>query len=253
MKTKFLLTVIALAFSMMLATVVPTFAKNLNYQSGTIEEYYYGGRAYVDLPTPLPANYPATATVMRLVFHHVIMPNAGLDYTDLQVAFYMTTNLNPTPHWEEFCIITTSPYSADFNRIVWDGTLIHLDASLYGWPPSWSTDNVILVDEDVLQVERHGNRMYASLNAPQQIKSIPNVFFTLYPFTLEMSKYGGSTHITDAWTRELFPGASGYTFTVEDMYFNANGEFTCPDLYTNAVAVDNARINMNGIHIISPP
>jgi hypothetical protein len=131
--------------------------------------------------------------------------------------------------------------------------LIHFDASLYGWPPSWSTDNVIVVDEGVLQVERNGNRMYASLNAPQQIKFIPNVFLTLYPFTLEMSKYGDSTDITDTWTMELFPGASGYTYTVEDMYFNANGEFTCLDLYTDAVAVDNARINMNGIHTISPP
>ena len=264
MNKKILFIVLALAFSMMFTAVVPAFAKNLNYPSDTIVEYYYGGRAHVDLPTPLPTNYPPTATAMRLIFHHVVIPNAGLDYTDLQVSFSMTTFLNPIPHWEEFCILTTSPYSAAFNRVVWHGTMIHLDASYLNLPTPFDTDNVILVDEDVLQVEKHGNRMYASLNAPQQIDSmiinlqadppivIPNVYFTLYPFTLELSKYGGSTHYAETWTFDWL-GTTGYTFTVEEMYFNANGEFTCPELYPDAVTVDNARVVMKGIHTYSPP
>lgn len=248
---------------MMFATVVPAFAKNLNYPSGTIVEYYYGLHAYIDLPESLPTNYPPTATEMLLIFHHVIIPNAGLDYTDLYFEFYMTTLDNPTPHWEPYGLITTSAYSEAFNEIIWHGTWAHFDATLYGLPEIFNTDNIILVDEDVLEVERHGNRVYASLNAPQLIDNdildpvnmifIPNVYFTLYPFTVELSKYGGSAHSVETYTFDGWPGATGYTFVDEEMYFNANGEFTCPDLYPNEVALDNAVVVMNGIHTFSPP
>ena len=69
----------------------------------------------------------------------------------------MTTTRNPILHWEPIAHLTTG--SPDFLTTFWKGTQIAFDATLYGFPSSYSTNNVILVSDQVLTAERHGNNM----------------------------------------------------------------------------------------------
>ena len=92
----------------------------------------------------------------------------GGGYDSLLVLLYMTSASNPVYHWEPYAEIFTSSEHADFAREFWSGTYLVFDATLYGLPSSFSVDNVIFVDKDVLRVERHGNEMYVNLAEPQQ-------------------------------------------------------------------------------------
>ena len=90
-------------------------------------EYYTFGNAVINLPTPLPANYPATATKMKIGAKHVEIPNAGIDFCQLIIQLYVgsPTVLGP------FAIITTSSDDAAFMKNVWSGSrtlsiLVHI-------------------------------------------------------------------------------------------------------------------------------
>lgn len=253
------ITVIVFVFVllMMFTAIAPVFAKNLNYPEGYILSYYDAGHLDVALPQPLPTNYPASATAMRLIFHHVEIPNANLDYCDVMVQFFMSTTLTPTPEWMPYAIITTSPYSEKLNEMLWYQTLAYFNATKYGLPAIFNTDNVILVDEDVLKVERHGNNVYASLTEPIQLDGLklapptPNLYFTMYPFTAELNSYGGSFRYAQVQNL-LWPYSTGYTFSAEEVRFNAVGTFTSAGLNLN-VAAENATVVMHGTHVYSPP
>ena len=92
--------VLILAASAIFAT--PVFAKNLNVPSDERVIYYSGGSATVNIPSPLP-NYPpstwpqtptATATMMKLAFVHIQIPNAGTDASGVLIELYSTSSAN---------------------------------------------------------------------------------------------------------------------------------------------------------------
>ena len=128
-------------------TFLPVSAKDLNLPPGadTITYSDGGGEITVDLSSPLPANYPPSATKMRFSFSHYKMPNAQLSYSGLSFELYMTTT-SGIIRWLPFAYITTDAYCAELIRnIDRNAPLILFNATLYGLPDSYSTDNVFVV------------------------------------------------------------------------------------------------------------
>jgi hypothetical protein len=263
MNRKVLAAIIALVTSMTFVAVAPAFAKNLNLPAGADRIGYFcgGENVIIDLPTPLPTNYPVTATKISFTFTHGETPNAGIDFSSLLIQFYMTIPSNPVPHWEPFAHIVTNGYtSPEFLTTLYNGLFIELDATLFGLPEVFNLDNVIVVPEEALQVERDGNSIYVNLNTPQQIDNdiysptpIPNAYFTLYPLTVELHGYGSSIQRTSTISFSGYPGASGYTLISENIGFKANGVFTSPGLIPDELVVNDATITMHGTHTFYPP
>jgi hypothetical protein len=232
-------------------------AKDLNLPPGADRIVYFSrGNASINLPAGLP-NYYSTATKIGFYAFSVERGTMGAGAFSLYVALYMKTTANPNLHWEPIAFIETSAENANFHRMIYRGTYIAFDATLYGIPSTYNTTNVILVDQGVLKVERHGNDINVNLNAPQQIKKVgtTNTFFTLPPFNLELNNYGGSVHFEKTNIFSGYPGASGYTEEAELIGFQANGAFTCtsPGWSYNAVPVTESFIVMHGIITDYPP
>ena len=105
-------------------------------------EYYTFGRAVINLPTPLPANYPPTATQMIIGAKHVEIPNDKIDYCQLLIQLYL--GASPTPTKYVFAIFTTSSDDAAFMKTVWSGMpYIEFPGPYYN-PAYVTTDNVII-------------------------------------------------------------------------------------------------------------
>jgi hypothetical protein len=238
---------------------VPVSAKDMNLPSGANRIVYYtGGNATINLPAGLP-NYPPSATKIRLdgVYVKGGTPETGV--VNIWVWLYMTTSSKPVLHWEPMAIITTNPEMANFMRTCFKGTYIAFDATAYGLPSSYNTNNVILVDKADVGVEREGNNIYVNLAEPQQIQrfgypTMPAPF-TLPAFSMQLNKYGGSVHSEATTKFSGYSGASGYTMEVDVMAFNGNGFFTCtsPGWNYNAAPMSEAFIIMHGINTYYPP
>lgn len=247
------------AFLMMFACIAPALAKNLNYPPGVeiIQYINAGGQADFPIFTPFPPNYPSSTTDMRLSFKHVEMPNAGLSFSGLLVQLRIIVTGSTTHSWQPFAYITTNADEEQFVKKVWSGTFINFDATSIGLPASFSTYNVKVVSEDVLQVDRHGNSVTLKLNAPQQIKrpSGPSVYFTLPVFSLDLTKIDNAGSTQSSLTVEFkgFKNASNYTFVSESMGFAANGIFTCQGLPLNTGPPTNTAVIMKGTHTYYPP
>ncbi len=256
---KVALLTLVFAFSITFACVAPALAKNLNLPPGVeiIDYINAGGQADIPILQPLPSNYPASTTDMRLSFKHVEMPNAGLSFSGLLVQLRILTANATTYSWQPFAYITTNADEEQFVKKVWSGTFINFNATSIGLPASFSTYNVKVVSEDVLQVDRHGNSVTVKLNAPQQIKrpAGPAVYFTLPAFSLDLTKIdnAGSMQFSLVIEFKGYPNASNYTFVSESMGFAANGVFTCSGLPLNTGPVTNAAVIMKGTHTYSPP
>ncbi len=253
------LVTLVFAFLMMFACIAPALAKNLNYSPG-VEIIHYinaGGQADIPILTPFPPNYPASTTDMRLSFNHVEMPNAGLSFSGLLVQLRIVVSGATTHSWQPFAYITTDANEEQFLKKVWSGSFINFDATSIGLPASFSTYNVKVVSEDVLQVDRHGNSVTVKLNAPQQIKrpASPAVYFTLPAFSLDLTKVDNAGSNQYSLTVEFkgYPNASNYTFISESMGFAANGIFTSSGLPLNTGPVMNAAVIMKGTHTYYPP
>ena len=257
---------ITLLITLAIATA-PVFAKNLNLPNGAdwIEYYNAGGLADILLPTPLPAGFPSSATAMELRFVHVEMPNSEVTFDYLLVFIYAIQQGTTAPVWIPFAVVTTSDDAAAQAATFWSGTPIKLDATLYTVPPYnvppaiaplMSSNNIFVVPEGELTVERHGNDVTVNLNIPQSIKrplTYPPAYITLPAFSLELQKYGGSIHSHTSGTLTGWLGASGCTTVHDEMGFNANGVFTSPDSALNGAPVQNATLWMHGSHTFYPP
>ena len=269
---KVLFIVLVLVAVMAFAAVAPAFAKNLNYPAGATRVDYVnaGGQAEIALP-PLPStdpallNYPTTATAMRFSFSHIETPNAGKSFDTLIVWLYLIPTGATTRSWQPYAYITTDTEELAFQRAYWRGSFVEFDATLYymnpptntiPFPSTWNTDNVIGVTSDVLKVERHGNDATVTLNAPQQVKRPlqppPGKSFTVPAFSLEVNKYGGSVQFTETKNMIGYPGASGYTFVIEGMGFNANGAATSTAGWLNGLPAENATVVMHSTHTFFP-
>jgi len=266
------ITVLLLALLMMFSTLSPAFSKNLNlpYGADRVDYVNAGGQAEITLPTlpstnPDLANYPNSATAMRFSFSHIEIPNADKSFDTLIIWVYLTVTGATTPSWQPFAYITTDKSEVAYRSVFWKGSFINFDATLYymnppsntiPFPSTWSTNNVIGVDSDVLKVSRHGNDVTVTLTEPQYVKRPlqppPGKSFMVPAFSLEVTKDGGSVHFTDTNDIIGYPGASGYKLVVDGMGFNANGVVTSVTTWLNGLPVTNAHADMKETHTYTP-
>jgi len=274
---KTVIAVLLLTLLMVFPVISPAFSKNLNlpYGADRVDYVNAGGQAEITLP-PLPStnpdltNYPTTATMMRFSFSHTEIPNDDKSFDTLLIWLYLIVTGATEPSWQPFAYITTDKGEVAYQSTFWKGSFINFDATLYymnppantiPFPSTWSTNNVIGVDSDVLKVLRHGNDVTVTLTEPQSVKRPlqppPGKSFMVPAFSLEVTKYGGSVHYTE--TKDLigYPGASGYLFVKDNMGFNANGVVTSvkttgEKTWMNGLSVTNAMVTMQGTHTSTP-
>jgi hypothetical protein len=240
-------------------------AKNLNLPAGAdwIEYYNAGGTADIAITT-VPTGFPSTTTAMEFRFVHVEMPNSDVSFDSLIVFIYAIQTVQSVRSWIPIAVITTSADAKTQAETFWSGTPMKLDASLYSGtpfniPPSlwvaFSTNNVKLVSEDALKVQRHGNDVTVNLNTPQTIKrALSTTTFTLPAFNLELKNYGESIHHLGQATMTGYKGASGYTIVHDEVGFKATGMFTTSTASVLFGApVQDATLWMHGSHTFYPP
>jgi hypothetical protein len=269
---KILSTVIALAFIMIFATFAPVFAKNQHLPPGaTWGAYYSGGNAVVDLPATVQENWPypeSTATKMYIGVYIDEMP--GYEGVRFFIMFWETMPGATEPSWQPWVEFTTNPNTANFLRTFWGGTAteFNLAAAVFylealGVPsdiaveiaPLYTTDNVFVVSDDVLQVERHGNSIFAHVAAQDKQIKVPMTIsetWTLPELSVKLDKYGGSVHTPVTLYMTGWPGACDGTLTEDLTGFNANGAFTCLDWNLNAAPMSEGWITMHGIQTFYP-
>ena len=226
-------------------------AKDVKLPSGAdVKVNFFGANASIALPVGLP-NYPSSATMIN--FQAFNGQGTLGDKVSLFVQMYMTTSRNPAMHWEPIAHITTG--SPDFLTAFWKGTQIAFDATLYGFPSSYNTNNVIPVSDKVLTTERHGNSIYIALREPQQVQlfGYPTKppAFTLPAFSIVLSKDGNSVYEEKATTLSVFLGASCYTQDVTATRFQAIAAFTGRTYYAEPMA--DPFITTRGTMIYYPP
>lgn len=260
MNNRIAVAVSILALLMISAVFTPVFAKNLNLPDDANNILYMdaAGTFKVPLIKPFPTNTPGTVQYMQVVFGHIKIPNSDLSFDQIIIFYYMqTTNpqtgqLNP-PSLQPFAVITTNAEDQAFQRIIWANTLVKFDMTLLGFPASYSTDNVKLVDPGDIKVERIGNTVSVSLNEPQQLKrpNGPASYFTLPTFSATIEKVGGSIHQELIHEYTDYVGSSDYTAIVEQMGFYGQTTFTSTGLITGATF--ESFVAMNQINTYYPP
>lgn len=233
--------------------VLPLSAKNLNLPEGAdcIAYYNAGGQVTFSLPTPLPINFPPSATALQFRFCHFETPNAEETFDNLIIFVYMT--YKGKTDWQPFAQITTSEDSAAFERVFWSGTFMKWDATA-PIPTTYSVNNVIVAPEGTLKVDRHGNDVSVNLNAPQEAKiaGTLNTKVTIPAFNLELKNYGESIHYIGSAIMTGWPASSGYTIVHDELRFNAEGIITSV-WYPNGAATTSSHVVMHGIHTFYPP
>ena len=213
-------------------------------------EYYTYGRAVINLPTPLPSNYPPTATQMIIGAKHVEIPNAKIDFCQLIIQLYFGP---PTNRSVPYAIITTSPDDAAFMKTVWSGyPYIVYPGTHYN--PVWvTTDNVKLVSEKDLQVERQGNNMFVNLKASQQIQHRSGVYFTVPAFSMELNGYGGSFYTSQTFMLTGYYDTSNYTWKVDYEGLNITGAFNSVAWNYNRYPISESYLTIHGTGVYYPP
>ena len=233
----------------------PVAAKDVKLPPGAdVYVNYFGGNASINLPAGLP-NYPSSATMIS--FSAYSGGGTVPDHVTLSVQMYMITSNNPILHWEPIAHLTTG--DPTFLTNFWSGTQIAFDATLYGLPSSYNTNNVIPVSDHVLTAERHGNHLYVNLKEPQQVQlfGYPTMppKFTLPAFSMELTKYGDSVQFEKAVTLSGFLGASSYTLDYTTVGFHATGVFTStsPGWNYHAAPTTDSFITKQGLQFYYPP
>ncbi len=256
MKKAIVAFVSVLALTMFLTASALTNAKNMNLPANADRINYIdaGGEANVTLVKPLPSsNWPPTADGMSLKFIHVEIPNEGVSFDQLAVFLHIKLTGATVLSWQPMAIITTNADEVAFQRALWYGSLVRWDVPANYPYPAVSTNNVILVPEGVLSVERHGNGITVNLNSPQPIgiQRPTNQVFYLPNFSLKLDKVGGSIHSERTIVWSGYTGASGYTMVADAMGFAGTGVFTCAGLNTGPVT--DAAIQMQATQTFYPP
>jgi len=229
MNKKVLVIVLALALNIAVVAVAPVFAKNMHVPEGVKISYFSGGEIRVDPPPGFP--FPT-----KLLIHVMDIEAASFGSGDsIIILIWMPF---PTPgYWLPLAHFTTNPDSVEFFEDLW-----------YGWPAG--EKNTIVVSEDELKVDRHGNEVFASLTSQVIQKWVGSpppgqwVPVTIPAFTIELTKIGGSIHYEASGSYAI------YTIYGEAMGFNANGVFTSGS-YTYTTDTD-CIIKMHAIQTFVP-
>ena len=189
--------VVLMAVVISASSVVPALAKK--FPEGVMIAYYTGGEGNLARPSgfPFPATYlrigalEIEASIWGTGDDIGIFIGSGSGWIPIA---YFTTNQNPD-------------YLTFLKEL---------------WALPWMQLNTKSVSEDELMVERHGNRITASLSE-QTVKRITSsgvIDVTISAFTMELNKVGGSIHTEYSVT------TPSYTINLDIMGFNGNGVFT---------------------------
>lgn len=256
---KITVAVLALALLMVCAAIAPVFAKNMHLPAGASDVIYMNGEgsAIVDIP----AGSTTPSATKMLVGVHIDVAPAKYVGVRLYIELWELKPGDSTYSWQPWVEVVTNPNMAGLIRVFWAGCATEFDAAAYGVTDEplhslLSTDNVFLVGDGVLTVERHGNNILVNLATPQQVKypaTIPTAYWTLPAFSIKLDSYGGSVHQGSTYVMTGWPGAWGGTLAVSEMGFDANGAFTCPAWGYKAVSMTEGWITMEGTQTFYPP
>ena len=209
MNKKVLMIVIALTLNIAVVAVAPVFAKNMHVSEGAEIAYGSGG----EIRVAPPAGFPFATS--KLLIHVWDLDEATFGSGD-SIIILMWMGLPTSGFWYPLAHFTTNLGSMEFFEDLW-----------FGYPAG--TKNTIYVPDDQLKVERHGNRITASITTQVLQKWVATPpppgagywdDFTIPAFTIELTKVGGSVH-----------GEGGGDYAIYSVYgestgFNATGVFT---------------------------
>jgi hypothetical protein len=209
MNKKVLVIVLALTLNIAIVSVAPVFAKNMHVSEGVEIAYGSGGEIRVVPPAGFP--FPTS----KLLIHVWDLDEATFGSGD-SIILLIWMGSPTSGFWYPLAHFTTNLNSMGFFEDLWLGS------------PA-GTKNTIYVPDDQLKVERHGNRITASITTQVLQKWIPTPppsgaghwdDVTIPAFTIELTKVGGSIH-----------GEGGGDYLIYSVYgestgFNATGVFT---------------------------
>jgi len=190
--------VVLMAVVISASSVVPALAKK--FPEGVMIAYYTGGEG--NLATP--SGFPFPAPMLRIGALEI---EASIWGTGDDIGIFIGGGAGG---WYPIAYFTTNQ-NPDYLTFLKEL-----------WALPWMQLNTKSVSEDELMVERHGNRITASLSE-QTVKRITSsgvITVTISAFTMELNKVGGSVHSDYS----IEPPA--YTINLDRMGFNANGVFT---------------------------
>jgi hypothetical protein len=262
-----LVLILAIAFSA-IAPLAASACQTHSKEAKTVD-IGYGGEFKVPLIKPFPTNYPGTIQYMQIIFTHVDVSNDNSKhrilshnakchgFDQLIVLFYMQTTkpdgtLNP-PSLQPFAVLTTNEQDLELEKALWTGTLAEFNASLFGLPASFSTDNIQIVSSDTLKIDRHGTSVSITLNEPLQLKrpNGPAVYFTLPAFSASLERNSRPVYKTETKEFTGWIGSSNYTGIIDEMGFNATTIFSNTGLTTGQTF--DSYIAMHKIATYYPP
>jgi hypothetical protein len=179
------------------SSIVPAFAKK--FPEGALIAYYTGGEGNL----VQPMGFPFPAPMLRIGALEI---EASIWGTGDDIGIFIGTGTG----WIPIAYFTTNqnPEYLTFLKAL--------------WALPWMQLNTKSVSEDELMVERHGNRITASLAEQDVKKMVSGVWttVTILAFTMELNKVGGSVHSDYSIETPL------YTINLDRMGFNGNGVFT---------------------------
>lgn len=237
MNKKLLMVILVLVASMIVVTVAPALAKKFKEPEGVVVNYYSAGIAVIE-DTPIIGDIRD----LRITAFDFIDSTYGPNRLAIRIDMWFVPPGGTDPDDGVFMPIATfgtnSEAVADTMK-VWTGL-----------PASW---NGIVVGEDEIMVDRHGNRITASLKE-QIIWLLPGPYSVTIPaFTMALNKVGSSFHTETTSVLTGYPGASGWTVEKETMGFNGIGAFTCTDWDFDEAEMTDCLIIMHGKMTMIPP
>jgi hypothetical protein len=241
-------------------------AKDVNVPDGQKIFYWSGGNTTVNVPASF--HWP-TAQIGMLAFDNV----GGSVGTGDSLLLTLTLPVSGVPTSFPWALITNNQIAIDVQRMVFSGTPIYIHKTDSGGTMR-TLENLFLVSEAELSVDRHGNSITVDFN-PQSAITLqfpntpfwPRIYMGIQPvlyslvlpaFHLEIDKYGGSTNFDSSRTfTTTIPSIvlSGYTLSSEQIGFHADAIFNCPTwpAPVNMQTATDAFVTMHGINTIIPP
>ncbi len=230
MKKKISISVIFIVVALMVfSSFAPAFAKKFKVPEGVIVTYASVGTGVKETPVGL----------LRINAFDIADSTYGPgDYLQIEMWWQLTPDAGI---FMPLAVIGTNTNYMDFMKNLWTG--------VPAGPNNWE------VSEEILQVDRHGNSITASLTVDLScLVIIPSPHYLVIPaFTMELDKVGGSFHFEGAMTLDFYPMASGYTLTQDRMGFNADGTLTCPGWNYDAAPMTDCKVIMHAIDTCIPP
>jgi hypothetical protein len=242
---------------MVIASVAPAFAKKLKIPEGQVRMFMSGaGEAAIEVE--IEAFYPGDATADPPVPDTTVMELHRIAIFGTNVA---DSTFGPEDHiridlwWP--ALFMEQPTGVFMPLVVVgtnNDTLAFLRSAFSGLPPSHPLNN-FPASEDIVQVDRHGNSITASLNEDLTVFVLMPTphYLTIPAFTMELNKYGGSWHKQGTTTMTGWPYASNVTLENEAMGFDANGVLTCEGWNLDKQPMTAGEIAMHRTITFTPP